>query len=283
MASECLGGRRRRRNAPIETVRESGRPAALRLLVDLYAAQSLAENGGVHWRRLRLSYEREKLGQQGIYVVWGFTRKPRAGSVPFVEAHMTPGKDREAGFEDILGRPEILTLAGLVEFVGHVVDHDHDEGAVIHPYSWPKGNPQSGNSSMLRHHAALRMLADWQKDKVRDEDLSSGMILTSRKKPHSGRSISRARPPEISGAIHSDGGMDGKNRGMGSFGQAIHRSSRRNEIERQRRLLLTSKRYQRDIKAMSTRDQSLIRSPLPHSRASRARNGRGSESMEQTT
>ena len=128
---------------PIEIARESGRPAALRLLVDLYAAQSLAENGGVHWRRLRLSYERERVGQQGIYVVWGFTKKTKEtwGSVPFVEAHMTPGKDREAGFKTFWEALEILTLAGLVEFVGHVIDHDPDEGAVIHPYSWPNGEP----------------------------------------------------------------------------------------------------------------------------------------------
>ena len=213
---------------PIEIARESGRPAALRLLVDLYAAQSLAENGGVHWRRLRLSYERERVGQQGIYVVWGFTKKTKEtwGSVPFVEAHMTPGKDREAGFKTFWEALEILTLAGLVEFVGHVVDHDHDEGAVIHPYSWPNGEPTERELVYAGHHAALRMLADWQKDKVRDKNSFLGYDSTSRKKPHNGRSISRARPPEISGAIHGDGGMDGKNRGMGSSGQAIHRSSR---------------------------------------------------------
>jgi hypothetical protein len=164
---------------PIEIARESGRPAALRLLVDLYAAQSLAENGGVHWRRLRLSYERERVGQQGIYVVWGFTKKTKEtwGSVPFVEAHMRPGKDREAGFKTFWEALEILTLAGLVEFVGHVIDHDHDEGTVIHPYSWPNGEPAERELVYAGHHAALRMLADWQKDKVRDKILSSGMIL----------------------------------------------------------------------------------------------------------
>jgi hypothetical protein len=144
---------------PIEIARESGRPAALRLLVDLYAAQSLAENGGVHWRRLRLSYERERVGQQGIYVVWGFTKKTKEtwGSVPFVEAHMTPGKDREAGFKTFWEALEILALAGLVEFVGHVIDHDHDEGTVIHPYSWPNGEPAERELVYAGHHAALRI------------------------------------------------------------------------------------------------------------------------------
>jgi len=144
---------------PIEIARESGRPAALHLPLDLYAAQSLAENGGVHWRRLRLSYERERVGQQGIYVVWGFTKKTKEtwGSVPFVEAHMTPGKDREAGFKTFWEALEILTLAGLVEFVGHVIDHDHDEGTVIHPYSWPNGEPAERELVYAGHHAALRI------------------------------------------------------------------------------------------------------------------------------
>jgi hypothetical protein len=76
---------------PIEVVRESGRPTALRLLVDLYGAQSLAENDGVHWRQLRKYYERERVGQQGIYVVWGFTQKNEQSwsSAPFVKPHMT--------------------------------------------------------------------------------------------------------------------------------------------------------------------------------------------------
>jgi hypothetical protein len=33
---------------PIELIRQSNRPAALRLLVDLYGAQTLADHGGVH-------------------------------------------------------------------------------------------------------------------------------------------------------------------------------------------------------------------------------------------
>jgi hypothetical protein len=168
-----------RETPPIEIAREPGRPAALRLLVDLYAAQSLAENGGVHWRQLRVAYERERVGQQGIYVVWGFTKKTREtwGSVPFVNAHMTPGKDQEAGYKIFWEALEILTLAGLVEFVGHVIDHDHDEGAVIHPYGWPKGEPAERELAIAAHRAADAMLMDWQKDKLRGEGKLDGMLL----------------------------------------------------------------------------------------------------------
>ena len=169
---------------PIEIARESGRPAALRLLVDLYGAQSLAESGGVHWRQLRVAYERERVGQQGIYVVWGFTKKNQTAwsSAPFVKAHITgqlvdvgDGKKQDAGWKIFWDALEILTLAGLVDFVPHVVDHDHSEGetgAVIHPFGWPNGEPAERELAIAAHNAALSMLADWQKDKVRP-----GMLL----------------------------------------------------------------------------------------------------------
>jgi hypothetical protein len=166
---------------PIEVVRESGRPAALRLLVDLYGAQSLAENGGVHWRQLRMAYERERVGQQGIYVVWGFIQKTKEAwaHVPFVSPHLT-GEDKDAGWKIFWGALEILKLAGLVEFVNHVVDHDHDKGepgAVIHPYGWPKGEPAERELAIAAHHAAMSMLADWQKDKLREEGKLDRMLL----------------------------------------------------------------------------------------------------------
>jgi hypothetical protein len=48
--------------APVELVRQTGSAPTLRLLVDLYGAHNLDEDGGVHFRRIRQSYARHKGG-----------------------------------------------------------------------------------------------------------------------------------------------------------------------------------------------------------------------------
>ncbi len=47
--------------APVELVRQTGSAPTLRLFVDLYAAQNLDEDGGVHFRHIRQEYERHKV------------------------------------------------------------------------------------------------------------------------------------------------------------------------------------------------------------------------------
>jgi hypothetical protein len=58
--------------APVCLLRQSQNPAALRLFVDLYYSHGLAEDGGVHWRRIRRNYTRHKVGKCGPFVVCGF-------------------------------------------------------------------------------------------------------------------------------------------------------------------------------------------------------------------
>ena len=76
---------------PVELIRQSANRAALRLFIDLYHAQSLSDFGGVHWREVRRTYDRHRIGERGAFVVWGFRQANRFqgwGNVPFVRAHM---------------------------------------------------------------------------------------------------------------------------------------------------------------------------------------------------
>jgi hypothetical protein len=130
---------------PIEMVRQSNRPAALRLLVDLYGAQSLADHGGVHWRQLRQQFDRQQIAERGAYVIWGFCAGTQAawGHIPFVKAHLT-GKTKDGedpGWPVFWDALKVLTETGLLEFVEHIIDSDTSEGTVLHPYASRAGEP----------------------------------------------------------------------------------------------------------------------------------------------
>jgi hypothetical protein len=124
--------------APVKLVRQTGSAPTLRLLVDLYGAHNLDEDGGVHFRRIRQSYARHKVGERGPFVVWGFVPGTALASrdTPFVAPHLTGAKTDEGHDK---GRSEFwacwnrLRGLGLVELVAHLVHADTAEGEVIHP------------------------------------------------------------------------------------------------------------------------------------------------------
>jgi hypothetical protein len=73
MASNDLVDGAANETAPIELVRQTSNVGALRLLVNLYHEQALQLDGGVHWRKIRKNYKREKIGESGSLIIWGFS------------------------------------------------------------------------------------------------------------------------------------------------------------------------------------------------------------------
>jgi hypothetical protein len=61
---------------PIELIRQTRSLPALRLLVELYAAQFLPNFGGVPRELLKVVFDRARVGEQGPFVVWGFQSRP---------------------------------------------------------------------------------------------------------------------------------------------------------------------------------------------------------------
>jgi hypothetical protein len=59
--------------SPLKLASQPQDPLLLRLLVDLYHSQDLAEHGGIHWRTIRYKYERHRLCQVGPFVIWEFS------------------------------------------------------------------------------------------------------------------------------------------------------------------------------------------------------------------
>ncbi|KMO39301.1 hypothetical protein VQ02_10190 [Methylobacterium variabile] len=170
--------------APIEQVRQTQDVVALRLFVDLYFSQSLAMNGGVHWRQVRREYDRHLVGQSGPYNVWGFVRGGRTGfgSATFIAPFLTNTmktftRDDGSTYQQDPGWPAFwaalskLEQLELVQSVAHIIDADTDEGEVIHPYGMLAGEPGENEIAQEAYLAGERLLTSGQREWAADRRL----------------------------------------------------------------------------------------------------------------
>lgn len=119
-------------DSPLERVRRIQDVLALRLFIDLYHVQHLCEHGGIDRGVLRQKFERARVGEHGIYVVWAFTP-----ASPYVYNHHVTkphwSKD-ENGSLVFWKRLKQLEDAGLIEWMPHLFEGDGPDAEVIHAY-----------------------------------------------------------------------------------------------------------------------------------------------------
>jgi hypothetical protein len=65
---------------PVERLHQAQDSGAIRLAVELYDSHTLAENGGIPKKMVRGDYTRQRIGQCGPTVVWGFTSSSTTAS-----------------------------------------------------------------------------------------------------------------------------------------------------------------------------------------------------------
>ena len=156
--------------APVELMHQAADPLALRLLVNLYGSQTLDEDGGISFRRMRQEYTRHQVGQRGALVAWGFAPTHTSPTVfanaPFVACHIAKAIDQvasDAGWKEFWGCLNILRTTGLVEFVTHLVTQDNSQGEIIHPVALPgtglKVEQELGRAAI---EAAIALTTDLQ-------------------------------------------------------------------------------------------------------------------------
>ena len=145
--------------SPVRRLRSAGDIWTLRLLVDLYHAQNLRDDGGISPRVLREKYERKLVGQQGIFYVWGFkqTNRELYWAGPFVahqSRHMVEVKGHPI-WENI----NQLCRCGLLTFVPHLWEADSAGAEVIHAYGIKGigGEQLEIEIGEAAHQAGLRM------------------------------------------------------------------------------------------------------------------------------
>jgi hypothetical protein len=157
---------------PIELIRQTRSLPALRLLVELYAAQFLPNFGGVPRELLKVVFDRARVGEQGPFVVWGFQSKHilagRDLFRPFLTGQFTKrdeGTHRDDGMAaSFWPAIDTLTDLGLVERVGMLLDGDDSEAEIIHPHAMRGGELAEYELARAAHHAALAMVTDGQRD-----------------------------------------------------------------------------------------------------------------------
>lgn len=139
--------------SPVERIRQSQFLPALHLFIDMYHAHDLKGGSGVEWRSalgLRDAFERHKVGEHSIYVVWGF--KPTVSRIwpggPLAKPLLAHATKRDGHMAIFWKALRVLTDAGLVGAIPHLVESndylDADDkgdkptgvsetGAIIHP------------------------------------------------------------------------------------------------------------------------------------------------------
>ena len=145
----------------IETTRSDGRTPlralmrarskeALRLLVRLYELQDLPAFGGVHWRALRMEFDRLDPIRAGALNVWQFRQGVRS-----VFWDRFPGIEHD-GFWDTL---EMIEDAGLLEWVATVVEADEEGAQPMFPVAVWRNGAWLHDGPEIEIHAAAESAA----------------------------------------------------------------------------------------------------------------------------
>jgi len=167
-------GTDRGEESPVRRIRSAGDVWALRLLVDLYHAQNLRDDGGISPHILRQSYERKLVGQRGIFTVWAFRRTGHAlyWRGPLAAHRFRPtvkGKDHPV-WDNIWQ----LCRSGLLTFVPHLWESDSEQAEVIHAYGIRGigGEQVEIEVGEAAHQAGLRMALEERVMRARLEEYS---------------------------------------------------------------------------------------------------------------
>lgn len=149
--------------APVAKMRQTQDPMALRLLVELYTAQNLREDGGISTGVYRVEYERRRAGEHGACVVWDFTEKTpwvTWGEVAMPHRDVLT-REEEAAKKNASGnffrRFNTLVSLGLVEIVPYL--YDGPKGEPMHALKW-NGLEAEKELYEAATEAAARMLGE---------------------------------------------------------------------------------------------------------------------------
>jgi hypothetical protein len=124
---------------PVELIRETRKLETLCLLVQCYATQFLPEFGGIPRSMLGQSFKRQKIGEQGEFVVWGFSPKSKSVDYSFARLFYEQQEYDDGTFDgeehDVFWAAEaVLTDLGLLQWVPILIEGNDAEAEFIHPY-----------------------------------------------------------------------------------------------------------------------------------------------------
>ena len=151
--------------SPIGLVRQGQDAMTLRLLIDLYHAQNLRDDGGISRKITWQRYERVNVGQRGPYVVWGFESRGISvswdGPAVCHRRERLTNEERKAGKNagvDFFRRVNQLTGLGLIEWVPHLVESDGPDAEIIHAVGIDGSDSLERRIGLAAEEAGIAML-----------------------------------------------------------------------------------------------------------------------------
>jgi hypothetical protein len=156
---------------PLELVRQTQDAMIVRLLIEMYHAQHLREDGGIFRQIILKKFERIEVGKQAQFTVWGFRPDEfdcRMWWRGFTEAHRCPptaeqkdkGKDSDAN--PYFRRQEHLINLGLLEWVPHLVESAEESGEIIHPLGIGRSESIEDRLGRAAHEAGRALVTEGQ-------------------------------------------------------------------------------------------------------------------------
>jgi hypothetical protein len=139
---------------PVALLVEAYSATALRLFVELYHAHDLPSHGGIPKTMLWRTYRRERIGECGPCVVWGFEEESTvaSGKAPFV--HLTgkwekleDGTTQDTAWRRFWDALNLLTMTGLLYPVAHVAASEGPDSPILHPLAPGMASPWRSRSA----------------------------------------------------------------------------------------------------------------------------------------
>jgi hypothetical protein len=157
---------------PLELVRQIQDPMTLRLLVEMYHAQNLREDGGVSRRFMREMYDRVKVGERAQLTVWGFSSACQwvsweCGLTDPHRREKLTEEEKAAGTNagvDFFRRTAQLRDLGLIEWVPHLVESGEESGEIIHPVGMGHSDSIEDRLGRAAYEAGRALITEGQYD-----------------------------------------------------------------------------------------------------------------------
>jgi hypothetical protein len=126
--------------SPVTRLRSRGDLWALRLLVDLYHSHNLSADGGISRLILRDHYKRQRYGERGRHIVWGFSKQlgdatPGHQSVDAFWEYATIATGKYDGSKNKIGETiRALEVMGLIVVIPHLVENSSPISEPMHGF-----------------------------------------------------------------------------------------------------------------------------------------------------
>ncbi|HMF62995.1 MAG TPA: hypothetical protein VK608_02820 [Edaphobacter sp.] len=149
--------------SPVKRLRQCRNLDALRLLIDLYHAHNLADDGGISRKVVEVQYRRRQYGHCGNRFVYGFNLLsayvyPGQACTEFFWQRQSVDQSKETGLWQAF---DTLSKMGLLERVPHLVENEDRGSEPIIGIAWHGGGePLERAVAVAANAAARRMLAE---------------------------------------------------------------------------------------------------------------------------